>query len=82
MAETMLLAIEGRYEDYTVGADIELDRVREIHALMHRHGFRLSGLRRFERRISDEEVDAIRNAARPPAGGAVAVVPAAPRLRL
>ena len=64
MAETMLLALERRYEDYTIGADLDLDRVREIHALMHRHGFRLSGLRRFERRISDDEVEAIRTAAR------------------
>jgi fatty aldehyde-generating acyl-ACP reductase len=95
MAETMLLAIEGRYQDYTLGGDIELDRVREIHALMHRHGFRLSGLRRFERRISDEEVDAIRRAARsaagpsaPPrqggvsTGAAVSAMPASPRPRL
>jgi fatty aldehyde-generating acyl-ACP reductase len=72
MAETMLLALEGRYEDYTLGAEIELDRVREIHALMHRHGFRLSGLRRFERRITDSEVEAIRRAAR---GAAVGPAP-------
>ncbi len=63
MAETILLALERRYEDYTLGGDLSLARVREIHALMHRHGFRLSGLRRFERRISDEEVEAIRRAA-------------------
>jgi predicted amino acid dehydrogenase len=68
MAETMLLALEHRYEDYTLGADIEVERVREIHALMHRHGFRLSGLRRFERRIADDEVDAIRRAAHGAAG--------------
>jgi len=64
MAETMLLALEHRYEDYTLGAEVEVERVREIHALMDRHGFRLSGLRRFERRIADDEVDAIRRAAR------------------
>jgi len=74
MAETMLLALEHRYEDYTLGAEVEVERVREIHALMHRHGFRLSGLRRFERRIGDDEVDAIRRAAR----GAVGAVRARP----
>jgi fatty aldehyde-generating acyl-ACP reductase len=70
MAETMLLALERRYEDYTLGGDLDLERVREIHAMMRRHGFRLSGLRRFERRIDDAEVEAIRRAARgfPPAG--------------
>jgi predicted amino acid dehydrogenase len=64
MAETMLLALEHRYDDYTLGGDLDLARVREIHALMHRHGFKLSGLRRFERRIEDDEVGAIRRAAR------------------
>ena len=64
MAETMILALEQRYDDYTLGPDVDLDRVDEIHALMRKHGFRLSGFRRFERRISDDEVDAIRAAAR------------------
>ncbi len=64
MAETILLALEHRYEDYTLGPEVELAKVEEIHALMHAHGFRLSGLRRFERRISDDEVEAIRRAAR------------------
>ncbi len=66
MAETIVLALEGRYEDYTLGGDVHLDRVDEIHALMRKHGFHLSGFRRFERRISDEEVEAIRQAARSP----------------
>lgn len=78
MAETMLLALEHRYEDYTLGADLVLDRVREIHALMHRHGFRLSGLRRFERRIADDEVDAIRRAARSAASRVPSAVPSRP----
>jgi len=64
MAETIILALEQRYEDYTLGGEVQLDRVDEIHALMRKHGFRLSGFRRFERKISDDEVDAIRRAAR------------------
>src|SRR5437016_4415717 len=63
MAETIILALEGRYEDYTLGADVDLGRVDEIHALMRKHGFQLSGFRRFERRISDDEVEAIRRPA-------------------
>jgi len=74
MAETILLALEHRYDDYTVGADVDLAKVEEIHGLMRTHGFRLSGLRRFERRISDDEVEEIRRAARgapaPPARAA------------
>ncbi len=64
MAETILLALERRHVDYTLGSEIELAKVEEIHALMHKHGFRLSGLRRFERKISEEELQAIRAAAR------------------
>ena len=64
MAETMLLALERRYDDYTLGQEIDLAKVEEIHALMRKHGFRLSGLRRFERQISDAEVEAIRSAGR------------------
>ncbi len=64
MAETMILALEERYEDYTLGGEVRLDRVDEIHVLMRKHGFRISGFRRFERKISDDEVDAIRQAAR------------------
>ncbi len=64
MAETILLALEHRYGDYTVGPHVELAKVHEISALMRRHGFRLSGLRRFERKISDDEVEAIRRASR------------------
>jgi len=64
MAETILLALERRYDDYTLGPEIELPKAEEIHALMRKHGFRLSGLRRFERKISDEELEEIRVAAR------------------
>ena len=64
MAETILLALERRYDDYTLGAEVELAKVEEIHALMRKHAFRLSGLRRFERKISDDEVEAIRRASR------------------
>jgi len=64
VAETMILALERRYENFTLGREITLDQVEEIAALGRRHGFRLSGFRRFERAISDEEVERIRRAAR------------------
>jgi fatty aldehyde-generating acyl-ACP reductase len=64
MAETIILALEGRYENYTLGKDISLSKVEEISALARKHGFRLSGFRRFERAISDDEVERIKHAAR------------------
>jgi predicted amino acid dehydrogenase len=59
MAETIILALEGRYENFTLGKEITLGQVEEIAALARRHGFRMSGFRRFERAISEEEVEAI-----------------------
>ncbi len=60
MAETMLLAMEGRYECYSLGREISLDRVKEIARLGQKHGFRLSGFRSFERVLEDREIDRIR----------------------
>lgn len=62
MAETMILALEGRYESFTLG-DVEVDKVRQIQALAKKHGFTIGGFRRFERAIPDDEVEAIRERA-------------------
>jgi predicted amino acid dehydrogenase len=63
MAETMALALEGRYEDYTVGKDIEISRAHEIGQIASRHGFRLAGFRSFEREVSVETIAAVRERA-------------------
>ena len=44
MVETMVLALEGRYESYSLGKDVRLERVREIAQLARKHGFRLSAI--------------------------------------
>jgi predicted amino acid dehydrogenase len=64
MAETMALALEGRFEDYTVGKNITLERVNEIAAIADKHGFRLSGFRSFEREVTDEQIEIVRCNAR------------------
>jgi predicted amino acid dehydrogenase len=64
MAETMVLALEGRFECYTIGKDVPLERVDEIAQLAHRHGFRLSGFHSFERALTDDEIGVIRERAR------------------
>lgn len=64
MAETIILALEGRYENFTLGKTIALPQVEEIAVLARKHGFRLSGFRRFERAIGDDEVERILAAAR------------------
>jgi predicted amino acid dehydrogenase len=56
LAETALLAMEGRFEDYTVGREIEIDRVKEIYRLFRKHQFKLAGLRSFGSYVTDDEV--------------------------
>lgn len=63
MAETMALALENRYEDYTLGKHIEIARVEEIGQIAARHGFRLSGLRSFEREVTSEQIAHVRQRA-------------------
>ncbi|MBN2303806.1 MAG: shikimate dehydrogenase [Anaerolineae bacterium] len=63
MAETMALALEGRYEDYSVGKHIDLAQVYEIGEIAARHGFRLSGFRSFERAVTDEQIAHVRQQA-------------------
>ena len=64
MAETMALALEGRYEDYTITKDISVDRALEIGEIASRHGFRLSGFRSFGHAITDEMIAIVREHAR------------------
>ncbi len=64
MAETMILALEERYECYTLGKEISLEKVDEIAELATTHGFRLSGFRSFERVLTDQEIEAVKAKAR------------------
>ena len=64
MAETMALALEGRFEDYTIGKNITRQQVEEIARIAQRHGFRLSGFRSFERPVTMEQIARVREKAR------------------
>ncbi|MDY7040014.1 MAG: shikimate dehydrogenase [Chloroflexota bacterium] len=60
MAETIVLALEGRYESYTLGREITVEQVTEIARLAEKHGFKLGGFRSFERAVTDEQIVRIR----------------------
>ena len=64
MAETIALALEGRFEDYTLGKRITRERVEEIGSMAGKHGFRLSGFRSFEREVTPQQIDMVRRNAR------------------
>jgi len=64
MAETIALALEGRFEDYTLGKKLTRERVEEISAMAKKHGFRLSGFRSFEREVTQQHIETVRRNAR------------------
>nr|MDQ2732115.1 shikimate dehydrogenase [Armatimonadota bacterium] len=59
MAETMILALDRRYESFTLGKQITVDKVRCISALAEKHNFKIANPRSFEQPVTDEQIDAI-----------------------
>lgn len=64
MAETMALAMENRYESYTLGKDLRVSQVEMIDDIARRHGFKLGGFRSFERAVTDDHIERIKRNAR------------------
>jgi predicted amino acid dehydrogenase len=56
LAETALLALAGRFESFTLGRDLDPEKVKEIYRLGRRHGLRLAGLRSFGAWVTDERI--------------------------
>lgn len=61
MAETMLLALEQRYENFTLGRDLTVKQIETIDQLAKKHGFKLAGFRSFERAFTEAEINQIKN---------------------
>jgi predicted amino acid dehydrogenase len=80
LAETIVLALEGRFENYTVGRNIEWEKVREIYKLGLKHGMGLAAISGVNGPFSDADIAKVRRlalAARAKASGVQA--DAAPR---
>ena len=60
MAETIALALEGRYESYTLGKDLTIAQVQAIEQIARKHGFKLGGFRSFEKAVTDEQIERIK----------------------
>ncbi|MFE0423656.1 aminotransferase class III-fold pyridoxal phosphate-dependent enzyme [Streptomyces sp. NPDC058953] len=56
LAETVVLALEGRAESFSLGRELDLDRVRTIGALAAKHGFVPVPLASFGRPLADGEI--------------------------
>jgi predicted amino acid dehydrogenase len=55
LAETALLAMDGRFEDYTLGRNISVDRVKEIYRLFKKHHFQIADLRSFDEVVTEAQ---------------------------
>ena len=63
MSETMVLALENRAENFTLGRGIDVKKVVEIEQLAARAGFALADMRAFDTAITPEKIAATRAAA-------------------
>ncbi|MCB9378546.1 MAG: hypothetical protein H6511_07260 [Holophagales bacterium] len=64
LAEAALLAMDGRFECFTLGRDIRPGQVKEIYKLYRRHGFTLAPLRSFGRPLAEEDFERLRDLSR------------------
>jgi predicted amino acid dehydrogenase len=63
LAETIVLALEGRFENFTIGRNIEWDKVHEIYKLGLKHGMQLAAISGVNGVFSDEDIAAVREKA-------------------
>ncbi len=63
LAETIVLALEGKFESFTVGRDIEWEKVREIYRLGLKHGMKLAAISGVNGPFSDADIDRVRELA-------------------
>lgn len=76
LAETIVLALEGRFEVFTVGRDTEWEKVKEIYKLGLKHGMKLAAISGVSGVYTDEQiahvVELAKKARRTWTGGAAA----------
>ena len=60
MAETMILALEGRYENFTLGRNLNPAQIDTISTLAKKHDFTLAGFRNFEHAVTLEMIEKIK----------------------
>jgi acetylornithine/succinyldiaminopimelate/putrescine aminotransferase/predicted amino acid dehydrogenase len=55
MAETMILGLQQRYEDHSIGSDLNLPTILDLRSLGEEMGFNLAQLRSFDRPLGEAE---------------------------
>jgi Mg-chelatase subunit ChlI len=63
LAETIVLALEGRFENFTVGRAIEWQKVREIYGMGLKHGMKLAAISGVTGVFTDDDIARVRELA-------------------
>jgi len=63
LAETIVLTLEGQFENFTVGRNIEWEKVKEIYTLGLKHGMKLAAISGVNGVYSDEDINKVRELA-------------------
>lgn len=63
LAETIVLTLEGRFENFTLGRNIEWEKVHEIYKLGLKHGMRLAAISGVNGVFSDGDIARVRELA-------------------
>ncbi len=64
LAETIVLALEGRFEVFTIGRDIEWQKVKEIYKMGLKHGMKLAAISGVNGVFSDADIAEVARLAR------------------
>ncbi|HZK43479.1 MAG TPA: aminotransferase class III-fold pyridoxal phosphate-dependent enzyme [Syntrophomonadaceae bacterium] len=59
LSETVLLALEGDYQDYSIGAKLSLETIEYLRDIGDKHGFSLAGLVMGGNEITDADIEKI-----------------------
>lgn len=62
MAETMILTFEERYENYSIGGNISVEKAEEMGRLATKHGFKLAELMSFNKQITNTQIEKVKQA--------------------
>jgi predicted amino acid dehydrogenase len=63
LAETIVLALEGRFENFTLGRNIEWEKVREIYKMGLKHGMKLASISGVKGVYTEEDFNRVRELA-------------------
>src|SRR5512138_2752201 len=75
LAETIVLALEGRFENFTIGRNLEWQKVKEIYKIGLKHGMRLAAISGVNGPFSDDDIRRVRELALAARGGGAGAEP-------